>query len=266
MFTSCSSITIDNNSTTSDNIDIVNIEKQHEDYQNNSSYENSHSYFDEIDNDDDDDDDDDDVSNFSAEEYSEEYSSDDDEEDDDDNMCDPDYYYDTLCSEENVNKIKHNIGICFKWYNKKNNPTKPIVEQKFKQTYKLLENYNIIDKINVIDTCFQYLLHFKLIEYVVIDNLKKIRLNFSISYNASKLNELIMCYRYQNEEDKPVLFSTFISNISLLKDKNIIDFKFSDKEKLKQQFLQNKISGFVLLEIEKKKHKKLKKMLYVKKL
>lgn len=259
LFTPSSSITIDNNNITTTTMNP----EQPEEYPINSSYENSHSYFEDTDEDDEDM-----FENNLSDEYSE-ISEDDDDDDEDEEYNtynNDDDYYNSLCSEETVNKVKHNIGVCFKWINKKSNPTKPVNEQKFKNTYKLLESNNIFDKIQNIDNIFEYLSHFQLIEYIVVDNFRKIQVNYPITNDISKINELTMCYRYQNKENMPVLFSTFICNICLLKDKNIIKFKFGDKHKLKQQFLANKIPGFVLLETEKKKNKKVKKMLYVKKL
>ena len=274
LFTPSSSITLDNNNiaTTSNNITIMNPEKK-EEYLINSSYENSHSYFVDTDDDGDDGDDGDDDSDDLSDEddeymFDDDLSDEDDDEDDDAeyNTYNNDNYYKSLCNEETVNKMKHNIGICFKWINKRNDPTRPVNEQKFINTYKLLESNNMFDKIHNVDNILEYLSHFKLIEYIIVDNFKKIKINFPLSNSLNNTNELTMCYRYQNKENLPVLFSTFVCNIYLLKGKNIIKFKFVDKQKLKQQFLANKIPGFVLIDTEKKKNKKVKKMLYVKKL
>ena len=267
LFISSSSITIDNNNTTNTTVSP----EQPENYPINSSYENSHSYFEDTDEDDEDDKEDEEDEDMFENNLSDEYSEI-SEDDDDDNSEeyntyeDDDDYYNSLCSEESVNKMKQNIGICFKWINKKENPTKPVNEQKFKNTYKLLESNNMFDKILNVDHIFEYLSHFQLIEYIVVDNFRKIKVNYPITNDISKINELTMCYRYQNKENIPVLFSTFLCNICLLKDKNIIKFKCGNKHKLKQLFSTNKISGFVLLESEKKRNKKVKKMLYVKKL
>ncbi len=261
LFTTNSSITIDNNNTTP----ITIKPEQQEEYPIHSSFENSHSYFDE----DTDEDDEDMFKNDSSDEYSEVSDDNDDDNDEEYNTYNnDDDYYNSLCSEENINAVKLNIATCFKWINKKGSPTKPINEQKFKNTYKLLESNNIFDKIHNIDYIFEYLSHFQLIEYIVVDNFRKIKVNYQITNDISKINELTMCYRYQNKKNLPVLFSTFISNIGVLKDKNIIKFKFDDKDKLKQLFLANKISGFVLLENSeiKKNNNKVKKMWYVKKL
>lgn len=260
LFIPSSSITIENNDvvTITKNINIVNS-KQKEEYPIDSSYENSHSYFEDTDKDDED---------IFDNNLSDEYSDISDEDDNDNEYNtykeDDDYDYNSLYSEEIVNKIKQNICICFKWINKKSNPTKPVNEQILKNTYKLLESNNIFDKIHNIDNILKYLLHFKLIEYIVVYNFRKIKVNYPFINDVSKINELIMCYRYQNKENLPVLFSTFICNICLLKDKNIIKFRFGDKNKLKQQFLDNKIPGFVLFENEKRQNNKVKKMLYVK--
>lgn len=69
-----------------------------------------------------------------------------------------------------------------------------------------------------------------------------------------KLNDLRMCYKYNNANDKSVLLDKLYNNIQFLRDKNVLLDKPTDKCTLEYNIKNNIYMGF---ELKMEKNKKL---------
>lgn len=185
--------------------------------------------------------------------------------------CNIDIYNNTLLDEEeydhftdqNIENCMKNVLICFRWINKKKKPYKATNVDEFNKTYDFLSSSNILENVTNFDKMYNYLFYTnKLVVDSSTDNKKETikpgyydEVFYKYGLINVKINDLCMCYRYNNIENKHVLFKQFYTNMQFLKDKNVLLEKLVDKSELEYNLKNNVYTGFEL--------KQKKKQLYV---
>lgn len=166
--------------------------------------------------------------------------------DKDDEECD---YFD----EKNVEDCMKNILICFRWINKKKKPYKAVNIDEFNKIYIELAKTNMLYPVTNFSKLYNYLFY---TNKMTVDNSNKKNITIKPKYFDEifykyglinvKLNDLLMSYKYNNLENKPIPFNQLYNNMQLLKGKNVLLEKLMDKCKLEYNLKNNMYVDFEL--------------------
>lgn len=174
---------------------------------------------------------------------------------DDNYMTSDENTFNSMVNSSSVETLMKNILLCYRWINKRKNPYKSISITNFQNTYKILSDVNILETVDDFDKIYDYLIFIgKIIIVVTEDSSEMIDLNYNetvfyengLQYTDLRLNDLLICYRYNNKKNKKVKYDTFFKNMQLLWEKNILFKDLVSKKNLQNHFKSRSYRGFKL--------------------